>query len=164
MKAFEGSNPKMNDITESLYFSIVEEYGDMIYRFALHYVKNRADAEDVVQEVLLAYLKHSHPEKEKLKGWLLKVTKNQCLNLIKKQKRVVFKEPEGEIAEFPMDHGLFEALQTLSPLDREIVYLFYQEGYSSKEIGKFVKKSDAAVRKHLERAKKQLKVYLEENQ
>lgn len=154
----------MNDMIDSLFFSIVEEYGDMLYRFAFHYVKNRADAEDIVQEVLLTYLMHSHPEKEKLKGWLLKVTKNKCLNLIKKQKRVVYKEFEGDHTEIPMDHGLFEALQALSPLDREIVYLFYQEGYSSKEIGKLVRKSDAAVRKHLERAKKQLKGYLEENQ
>ena len=157
---------KMNDMIDSLIFSIVEEYGDMLYRFALHYVKNRADAEDIVQEVLLIYLKHSHPEKEKLKNWLLKVAKNKCLNLIKKQKRIVYtytKEFEGN-TEIPIDHGLFEALQALSPLDREIIYLFYQEGYSSKEIGKLVRKSDAAVRKHLERAKKQLKGYLEENQ
>ena len=156
----------MNDMIDSLLFSIVDEYGDMLYRFALHYVKNRADAEDVVQEVLLTYLKHSHPEKEKLKGWLLKVTKNKCLNFIKKQKRIVYtytKEFESN-AEMSIDHGLFEALQTLSPLDREIVYLFYQEGYSSKEIGKHIRKSDAAVRKRLERAKNQLKDYLEKSQ
>lgn len=156
----------MNDMIDSLFFSIVEEYGDMLYRFALHYVKNRADAEDIVQEVLLTYLKHSHPEKEKLKSWFLKVAKNKCLNLIKKQKRIVstYTKEFEDNAEKPIDHGLFEALQALSPLDREIVYLFYQEGYSSKEIGKLVRKSDAAVRKHLERAKKQLKGYLEENQ
>lgn len=156
----------MNGMVDTILFSIIEEYGDMIYRFALHYVRNRADAEDVVQEVLLAYLKHSHPEKEKLKGWLLKVTKNKCLNLIKKQKRIVYTDTkEFECgAEIPIDHGLFEGLQALSPLDREIVYLFYQEGYSSKEIGKLVRKSDAAVRKRLERAKNQLKSYLEKNQ
>lgn len=138
---------------------VVEEYGDTIYRLALHYVKNPADAEDVVQEVLLAFFTREIPE-ERRKAWLLRVTVNKSLDILRKQKRNVpleedLSDGKGEKA------NLSEELKELSPLDRELIYLFYFEGYSSKEIARLVKKSDGAVRKRLERAKKALKKILE---
>ena len=138
---------------------VVEEYGDTIYRLALHYVKNPADAEDVVQEVLLAFFTREIPE-ERRKAWLLRVTVNKSLDILRKQKRNVpleedLSDGKGEKA------NLSEELKELSPLDRELIYLFYFEGYSSKEIARLVKKSDGAVRKRLERAKKTLRQILE---
>ncbi len=138
---------------------VVEEYGDTIYRLALHYVKNPADAEDVVQEVLLAFFTREIPE-ERRKAWLLRVTVNKSLDILRKRKRNVpleedLSDGKGEKA------NLSEELKELSPLDRELIYLFYFEGYSSKEIARLVKKSDGAVRKRLERAKKTLRQILE---
>ena len=138
---------------------VVEEYGDTIYRLALHYVKNPADAEDVVQEVLLAFFTREIPE-ERRKAWLLRVTVNKSLDILRKRKRNVpleedLSDGKGEKA------NLSEELKELSPLDRELIYLFYFEGYSSKEISRLVKKSDGAVRKRLERAKKTLRQILE---
>ena len=138
---------------------VVEEYGDTIYRLALHYVKNPADAEDVVQEVVLAFFTREIPE-ERRKAWLLRVTVNKSLDILRKRKRNVpleedLSDGKGEKA------NLSEELKELSPLDRELIYLFYFEGYSSKEIARLVKKSDGAVRKRLERAKKTLRQILE---
>lgn len=142
--------------------SVMTEYGNLIYRLALHYLKRQADAEDIVQEVILAYLLHYGKRKEK--SWFIKVTVNKCLDLLKKRKRIADKAIDGYLeAPSPLGDDLFEELQKLTPINRKIIYLYYYEGYSSKEIGKMLHKSDTAVRKQLARAKAQLKVILEEN-
>ncbi len=138
---------------------VVEEYGDTIYRLALHYVRDPADAEDVVQEVLLAFFTREIP-KERRKAWLLRVTVNKSLDILRKRKKNLpldeeLSDGKGERA------NLSEELKELSPLDREVIYLYYFEGYSSKEIARLVKKTDGAVRKRLERAKRALKKILE---
>lgn len=139
----------------------VELYGDMIYRLALHYLKDSFDAEDVVQEVLLALFLRDIPENRR-KAWLLRVTINKSLDVLRKRKRQRPLEAEPSAG-----HGegmsLSEELKELSALDRELVYLYWYEGYSSKEIGKLVKMSDGAVRKRLERAKKKLRELLEKD-
>lgn len=138
---------------------VVAAYGDTIYRLALHYVRDRFDAEDVVQEVLLAFFQRNIPE-ERRKAWLLRVTVNKSLDILRKRKRQVplSEEPVGSVGE---NVSLSEELNQLSALDRELVYLFWFEGYPSKEIAKLVHLSDGAVRKRLERAKKKLKEILE---
>ena len=150
-------------ITDELINAVIKEYGNMIYRLALYYVRNVADAEDIVQEVLLAYLQHYG--KPKNKSWFIKVTINKSLNLIKKRKRIIDSPPEDYLFTFSsVDEEIFDELKKLSPINREIIYLYYYAGYSSKEIGEILHKSDTAVRKQLKRAKEQLKSILEEDE
>lgn len=139
---------------------IVEEYGDMIYRLALHYVHSEFDAEDVVQEVLLAFSMRSVP-RERQKAWLLRVTVNKSLDVLRKRKRQT--ALDRDIAAPAENLSLAEELKSLSPTDRKLVYLHYFEGYTSKEIASLTGMRDAAVRKRLERAKKKLKDVLETN-
>ena len=141
--------------------SVVESYGDMIYRLALHYVRSNEDAEDVVQETLLSFLTHSVP-KEREKAWLLHVAVNKSLDILRKRKRQAPLD-EGSLNGEKTEISLAEELSKLPVLDREIVYLYYFEGYSSKEIAAMIHKTDSAVRKRLERAKKKLKRLLEQN-
>ena len=136
--------------------TIVDEYGDMIYRVALHYVHSRFDAEDVVQEVLLSFSMRSIP-RERQKAWLLRATVNRSLDLLRRRKRETALDREPTAPEAP---SLAEEMEGLPPADRELVYLFYFEGYSSKEIASLTGLRDAAVRKRLERAKKKLKTIL----
>ena len=57
---------------------------------------------------------------------------------------------------------VFEALDKLSELDRNAVYLHYYEGYTSKEIAKILGGNERSITKRIERARKKLKVFLEE--
>lgn len=63
---------------------IVEEYAPSMYRLAYSYCLNRADAEDMVQEVFLKYLQRMPQcdQPEKLHAWLMTVTTNTCKNLL----------------------------------------------------------------------------------
>ena len=40
-------------LTDAAFEGAVERYGDTVFRLAYSYLKNRADAEDVMQETLL---------------------------------------------------------------------------------------------------------------
>lgn len=146
--------------------SVLDKYGDMLYFLAFHYVRTESDAEDIIQEVFLSYFKHGELSGEAEKAWLIRVTVNKCLDFVKKTKRAamdrVAYDEETLAAEQPDYAMLYDAMQKLVPLDREIVFLHYYAGYSSKEIGKILHKTDSAVRKRLERAKTQLKDFLED--
>ena len=69
-------------MTDQRFQEAVERYGDMVFRLAYSYLKNRADAEDVMQESLLKlyveprdFLSEDHE-----KHWLLRVAANECKN------------------------------------------------------------------------------------
>ena len=53
----------------------VEKYRDSILRFAFTYVKNRAEAEDIAQEVFVAYIEKTPliESEEKKKAWLMQM-------------------------------------------------------------------------------------------
>ena len=98
--------------------------------------------------------------KERQKPWLLRATMNKSLDLLRRKKRLVALKCDLP-AQFDEEISLAEEMKALSPDDRELVYLFYFEGYSSKEIASLLGIRDASVRKRLERAKKKLKQILE---
>lgn len=79
------------NVDEQTIKRVINEHGDMIYRLALHYVRDRDDAEDVVQEVLLAYLLKVPDDLRAEKAWLIRVTINKSLNIIKKRNKYVIK-------------------------------------------------------------------------
>ena len=57
----------------------------------------------------------------------------------------------------PEETGIMDTLLTLNAKDKEVLILYYIEGYSCKEIADMLKVSESAVKKKLERARKRLK-------
>ena len=59
---------------------LLAEYGDMIYRIAMHNMRHKADAEDIVQDIYIKLL-HNMPSfqnAEMQKKWIIRVTINTC--------------------------------------------------------------------------------------
>ena len=152
------------EIDEQTLKRIIDEYGDMIYRLALHYVRSREDAEDVVQEVLLAYYLHAPSTLKSEKAWLIRVTVNKSLNALKKHKRYCNADMDEsfEIASAFDDGEVLSQVRRLNETDRKIVFLKYYEDKTSDEIGKILRTSGAYVRKRLMKIKSQLKDFFEE--
>ena len=142
---------------------IVEAFGDLVFRLALQYTGIRQEAEDIVQEAFLAMLKKPpFKSAEHAKRWLIKVTVNKCKDYFKSARRKNLPLDERLISgSFELSDGLDE-IEKLDPLDRNIIYLFYYEGYSAKEIGKMTGKTKNAVNIRLSRARESLKELLEE--
>lgn len=144
---------------------IVQTYSDMIFRIAYHNLLIKDDADDIVQEVLIKLLKtNEFIDEEYLKAWLITVTINQCKTATRNYLRKRTEELTDVIPEAtPKDMGLMEEIRKLPLFDRNIIYLYYYEGYNAREIGSLLGKSENTISSRLTRARKKLKMILEED-
>lgn len=154
----------MLDLMDNVNY-IVNKYADMICRIAYQYTRNIHEAKDIMQEVFVKMLKKlPFKDEEYLKAWLIRVTINQSKDFLKSKHRKNVPLEEGlQIAAKQQEDGL-EELQQLPYDDRNIIYLYYYEGYSTKEIGKLLGKSANAVALKLLRARERLKSLIEESE
>ena len=65
------------------YAALFREYRDDVYRLAVCYTKSREDAEDICQSVFLKLIEQKAFQPGKEKQWLLRVTANECRNLLR---------------------------------------------------------------------------------
>ena len=140
-------------------------YGNSILRLAYSYLHNREDAEDILQNTLIRYIETAPLffSKAHEKAWLLTVAANLSKNLIKHNKvRDADELLEELVAEEKEDLAyVWEAAKKLPDNQREAVHLFYQEGYSTKEIAGILERKEATVRSDLKRGRERLKEILE---
>lgn len=155
--------------------AIIERYSDMVLKVAYQNTRDLQEPEDIVQEVFLALFSRPLPkEEEHLKAWLIRVTLNKSRSFLRSARRKVLPldeslAPAERLAaerpepSFTRDDVL-EQLFSLLEAERNALYLHYYEGYSAKEIGKFLKKSENAVYILLSRGRAKLKELLKEDE
>lgn len=145
--------------------NIIDQYGDMVYRICLVYLKNKTNAEDAFQDVFIKIIEKApnFVSEEHQKAWIITVTSNHCKNLLKKDKRNITLLFDENILSNNTTNDEQELLPIILnlPLDyRNVLYLYYYEGYSTKEISKLLNKKDATIRTWLKRARESLKIEL----
>ena len=141
----------------------IEKYSDMIRRICMVSLKNYADSEDVFQTVFLKYIMTSKvfENEEHEKAWFIRVTINACRDIFKSFFRTKT-EPLEVLGDYrnELSENTSELLYTLLALPekyRQVIYLFYYEGYTAVEISKILHKNTNTVYTLLSRAKKLLK-------
>ena len=143
--------------------TMVERYAASLYRLAFSYLCNRQDAEDVLQEVFLKFLRHRpvFSAEEQRRAWLMTVTANQCRDLLRspwRRRMGELNEAQSLSAPEPESYPeIAAALAQLPAKDRAVVYLFYYEELPAKEIAAVLHMTDSAVRTRLSRARGKLK-------
>lgn len=153
---------------EEEFLLIAEKYKDTVFRIAFNYLSNSSDADDVVQDVLLKlYLTEKKFESEEhMRYWLIRITINQCKNLLKSfwwRKRTSLDEAVESITFQKKEQSeLFTTVMTLPEKYRVVLYLFYYEEFSIKEIAELLHMKQSAVTTRLGRAREKLKNKLEE--
>lgn len=146
--------------------ALLEKYGNAILRTAYSYLHNMEDAEDILQDTLIQYLKSGseYNDEEHEKAWLLRVAINLSKNKIKYNKiRETDELMEGLVSE--EKEGLsfvWEAVKSLPEKYASVVHLYYQEGYSTADIAGILNKKESTVRSDLKRARDKLKKILKE--
>lgn len=144
----------------------MNQYGDMILRLAFTYMKNRQDAEDILQDVLVKYMEFQK-EFENLeheKAWFLRVTINHAKNKLRSswfQKRVEWKQEHGFVL-LPEENYVLEAVMSMEAKYREVIYLYYFEEYKTSEIADILGKKESTIRSILKRGREKLKYVLKE--
>lgn len=143
--------------------TIVETHSNSMLKAAYALLKNRDDAEDVVQEAFIKMIeKQPHfTDDEHTKAWLLRVTINLSKNSLKASWRKNKSVTEAySYAEKESDEVLF-CVMKLEEKYRTVIHLYYYEGYSIKEIASILKLPSATVGTRLKRGRTKLKIMLE---
>lgn len=148
----------MQDISQ-----LFVKYRDDVYRLAVSYTRSREEAEDVCQTVFLKLMEQKRIQPGKEKHWLLRVTANECRNLLRSHwwKTTVPME-ETLSVEPPEVNGVLQSVLALEPKYRVVVYLHYYEMLSTGEIASLLHITRSAVTTRLSRARQMLKTELEE--
>ena len=145
---------------------LFDEYGTSVYRLAYSYVRNSQDAEDVLQDSLVQFLKtkpvfnDAHHEK----AWLLRVAANLAKNRLKSAPPGRVDELSEQLAseDDPDLAFVWDAVAQLPEQQREVIHLFYHEGYTTREIAHILERNESTVRSDLSRGRNALKGVLKE--
>lgn len=123
------------------YAKRVEEIKHSLYRVAYGYMNEEAAAMDALDEAIYKGYLHRKKMKQQeyFKTWMTRIVINECLQKIRKDKRLVFLEqiPDEEVTE--LDHlPLKEALRHLPDELHTIILLRYFGGYTLAEVSEIL--------------------------
>ncbi len=151
-------------LEHNIFLVHAEKHKDTVFRISLSYLGNTYDAEDVVQEVFMKlYITTKHfATDDHVRYWLIRVTINTCKNLLRsswKTKNVAFDQVTVPVAVFERSEqkDLYQAVMELPEKYRTVLYLYYYEELSTKEIARLLKITVTSVTTRLSRARDQLK-------
>lgn len=160
----------MQDVKETL-INYIKENEDKFYRIAFSYSKNEDAALDIVQEAIVKSLNHINKLKneEYVKTWFYRILINECLQYIKKNKRIITyesQEIENKI-EWNDDISIngidmYKYIQNLNKKLRTVIILRYFEDMKIEEIAKITKTNISTVKSRLYKALEILKNSIED--
>ena len=161
-KKEENERTLLNERAENF----MKQYGNQVLRMAYAYVHNMDEAEDILQETLIKILevRLETDNEEYIKAYFLRTASNIAKNHISANKRHETDELNEElVAEEKADLSfVWEAVKSLPDTQRDVIHLFYEEGYQTAEIANILDRKEATVRSDLKRAREKLKVILKE--
>ena len=156
---------------------------DILYRSALRFTHNRAEAEDLVQETCLRAFRgfHRFNPGTNCRAWLLTILRNEFLKRLKRGGHEVLDSdpgdyqtdatsvtdegrqgghPDEELLQAVLHGDVDRALKALPLVNREVVVLADVEGCSYKEIAQIVDCPIGTVMSRLSRGRAQLRQLL----
>lgn len=143
---------------------LVLTYQQSMYRFALGILRNKQDAEDALSAAIIKAYEHlaSLRDKDKFKTWIMTIIANEAKNMLSKNSRVqlvdditIFEEGVEE-----NQNDVWGSVMELGEQHRQIVMLYYYDGFSTREIAGILKVPEGTVKSRLSRARQNLKELL----
>lgn len=170
---------RLRDRDERAFRELIDEQRDRVFNITYRMLGNRAEAEDVAQEVFITVFKtiESFREESKFSTWLYRVTVNHCKNRIKYLARrhdrdrdeldetsqatngavngapVRAAQPDKALASMQMEKLLQQAIADLDDDQRAVVILRDVEDLSIEEICEITGLPDGTVKSRLHRAR-----------
>lgn len=164
--AFESNEEK------NLFDEIYKKYDDMFTKYALSLTKNKAEAEEVLQEAyyrIIKYFIHVERVDEELRvNFLMSIIKNVANDFFTKRNKEVGADYLEDISDTALQNtniGLYDVeseylRNIITELDkkyRDVITLRYTYGYTSAEIGKLLGISESNVNARLSRARSKIR-------
>ncbi|WP_078380371.1 sigma-70 family RNA polymerase sigma factor [Sutcliffiella halmapala] len=152
---------------------IMIDYGQSIQQLVYTYVKDYAMAEDLTQEIFLKCYKklHTFKQQSSIKTWVYRIAMNHCKDYLKSWHYRYFvldeekidnaesneKDVDQLVIKRSEEHRLVQALLHLPLIYREVVYLYYYEELTTKEISQMTKENENTIKTRLNRARLMIK-------
>lgn len=162
-----------------LFEELYNRYEKRVYNKCYGFARSGAEAEDLTQDVfLMMFVKlGSFKGRSKFSSWVYSLTYNFCVNYVNRNKgrkindksdsisddaeRLSVVLEEDAILDLRVDK-LKKALDLVSPEDKTILLLKYQDEVSIKELSELMQIGESAVKMRLKRAKARIEVIYNE--
>ncbi|MDG1728356.1 MAG: RNA polymerase sigma factor [Algibacter sp.] len=164
-----------------LFETLYDRYAGLVYNKCFGFAKDGDEAKDLTQDVFLKLFVKlaSFKGKSKFSTWLYAFTYNHCVNYVTRntakkfeKQSVDYKDIENLSEEEEDDNSFLSmkvdklklALELISPEEKMILLLKYQDFLTIKEIGSALDIGESAVKMRIKRAKDKLVIVYNENQ
>jgi RNA polymerase sigma-70 factor (ECF subfamily) len=155
--------------------TLVERYLRAAYAVALARTGDRHDAEDVCQDAFVVALERLTDcrEPERFGGWLLEIVRNRALNYVRSravraaarleaveaavEAAVESRRPDQDAERAGLRDHLLEAMQDLTPVQREVLLLHDLHGWPHPEIAEHLGFAAGTARFHLHEARRAMR-------
>ena len=146
--------------------SLVIDSEEMLYKISMSMLKNEKDCEDAVQTAILtAYEKLNTLKKEEyFKTWIVRILINICNKQLNTRNKIVDisdyqnANPASNVSSEELEVRLAD--ESLPIKIRQVVVLYYTEGFSVKEIKSILKIPEGTVKSRLSKGRELLKLEL----
>ena len=155
-----------------LFGVLYDRFSERVYNKCLGFARDSDEAQDLTQDVFLKLFEKlaSFKGNSKFSTWLYSFTYNHCVNYVNRntakkmeKKAVSSDEIKDEIDEIE-DSSLMslkakklkKALELISPNDKMLLLMKYQDNVSIKDIADVLNLGESAVKMRLKRAKEKL--------
>lgn len=140
---------------------LVLTYQRSMYRFALGILKNEQDAEDALSAAIMKAYEHQESlrDKDKFKSWIMSIIANEAKNMLSKNRRLQLVDDVSIFGEEVEDNqnSIWDSVMELGEQHRQIIVLYYYDGFSTREIAGILKIREGTVKSRLSRARQSLK-------
>lgn len=157
-----------------MYRVLVRRYQDVLYRHAYRMVGRADDAADIVQKALVSGFQKLNRcrDPERVGGWLFRIAANLCKDFLKSPRRddlslegasasvIDRSSPDVDLERTEMKERVQEALERLSPEQREAFVLKHLEDRSYDEMVALLGASKSALKMRVLRAREELQTLL----
>ena len=153
---------------EQAFIRMVNTYSHLLTGLCTIILRDVHLAQDVVQETFLRAWRHGVLREDTAKAWLVRVAVNLCHDVHRSRwvrhidRRVT---PEDvDIPVLPQDNDVLLQVKQLPLQEREVIVMHYWGNLSAAEMAEALHISRAAVYRRLDKAKKRLRIELEEKE
>jgi RNA polymerase sigma factor (sigma-70 family) len=143
-------------MTVQEYNKCVDQFSDGVYRFILHNIKDKEEAQDVVQDTFeKLWLTHTNVNFEKSKSYIFTTAYRTMVDKIRRGKKMTRMEDE-HLETMKTDHKFSDvkqivrdAVSRLPEIQQSVIMLRDYEGYSYEEIGEITGLNESQVKVYI---------------
>ncbi len=158
---------KANDYSAQL--EVYHSYKNMMFGSAIRILKNREEAEDIVQDAFIKGFEKIHQlqDEANLGAWLKRIVVNKSLDVARNRNRFIFTSEDSILENKPDENEddikpdisidfIKECINSLKEKYRIVLMLYMIEDYNHREIGELLNINESTVRNQYRRGKDQL--------